>query len=64
MLRGEGPPAAEAAVVLNAAAAIYVSELRGSYQEAIALAREALRDGAGVRALDQLRRSFGPPPAR
>ncbi len=61
VLRGEGPPAAEAAVVLNAAAAIYVSGTRASYQDAIAHAREALREGAGVRALEKLRGSFGPP---
>lgn len=61
VLRGEGLPAAEAAVVLNAAAAIYVGGLSDDYREAIEIARVALRDGAGTRALEALRRAFGPP---
>jgi anthranilate phosphoribosyltransferase len=64
VLSGDGPIAAEAAVVLNAAAAIYVSDVRPTYREAITLAREALRDGAGLHALERLRAAFGPPTKR
>lgn len=64
VLRGEGTPAARAAVLLNAAAAIYVSDLRPTYAESVALAREALADGAAGRALAQLRTAFGPPRPR
>jgi len=58
VLTGGGPPAARAAVVLNAAAAILVSGLRDDYRESVALARTALEEGAGARALDGLRRAF------
>ncbi len=61
VLRGEGPPAAEAAVVLNAAAAIYIGGLSEDYRDAISIARVALREGAGTRALQALRGAFGPP---
>lgn len=58
VLRGEGPPAAEAAVLLNAAAAIYVSGQADSYRDAIEVARNALTSGAGTRALARLRSAF------
>jgi anthranilate phosphoribosyltransferase len=61
VLRGDGLPAAEAAVVLNAAAAIYIGGMADDYRDAIAIARDALRNGAGTRALQALRRVFGPP---
>jgi anthranilate phosphoribosyltransferase len=61
VLAGGGPPAARAAVVLNAAAAILVSGLRNDYREAVALARAALEDGAGARALNALRVAFATP---
>ncbi len=61
VLRGEGTPAAEAAVLLNAAAAIYVGGFASTYREAIGVARDALHAGAGTRALERLRATFGPP---
>jgi anthranilate phosphoribosyltransferase len=64
VLQGRGPAAARAAVQLNAAAAIYVAELRPTYRESLVLAREALGDKAGALALDRLRSTFGAPDAR
>jgi anthranilate phosphoribosyltransferase len=50
--------AARAAVVMNAAAAIYVSGNVATYSEGIAAARQALERGDGIRALDRLRSAF------
>jgi anthranilate phosphoribosyltransferase len=55
VLRGDGNPAATAAVVLNAAAAIYVSGLVESFADAVRAARDALTSGAGLAALERLR---------
>ncbi len=55
VLGNTGPAAAEAAVLLNAAGAIYVSGLAPTYAEALALARTALKGGAGTSALAALR---------
>jgi len=55
VLAGRGKPGAIAAVALNAAGAIYVSGLTRDFPEAVALAREALREGAGRAALTKLR---------
>jgi anthranilate phosphoribosyltransferase len=63
VLTGGGTPAAKAAVVLNAAAAILVAGVRDDYRSALALAREALESGAGARALDALRVAFRTPAA-
>jgi anthranilate phosphoribosyltransferase len=63
VLQGRGRPGATAAVVLNAAAAILVGGLRDDYAAAVTLAREALHDGAGARALTALRRAFTAPGA-
>lgn len=49
--------AGRAAVVLNAAAAIYVAGLAPSYKAGIAAARAALDSGAAQAALERLRRS-------
>ncbi len=57
VLQGKGPAGAEAAVVMNAAGAIYVAGLAGHYASAISVAREALRSGAGRDALERLRRA-------
>jgi anthranilate phosphoribosyltransferase len=60
VLRNEAPPTAIAAVVLNAAAALYVS---GSgpddFAEAVERAKEGLRSGAGMGALERLRAAYG-----
>ena len=58
VLAGEGPSGARAAVLLNAAAAIYVSGMVSTLGEAVAKAREALDSGAGRRALTRLRDAY------
>ena len=58
VLAGEGPSGARAAVLLNAAAAIYVSGIVPTLGDAVAKAREALESGAGRRALDRLRGAY------
>jgi anthranilate phosphoribosyltransferase len=55
VLTGAGPAAAEAAVLLNAAGAIYVSGMAPTYGAAMELARKALSSGAGTAALTRLR---------
>jgi anthranilate phosphoribosyltransferase len=55
VLRGEGNSGATSAVVLNAAAAIYVSGRVESFSQAVTSARDALATGAGLRALERLR---------
>jgi anthranilate phosphoribosyltransferase len=54
VLRGEGPPAARAAVALNAAAAIYVAGRAPTYAEAVNIAIAALDAGRGVEALERM----------
>lgn len=55
VLTGNGPHGAAAAVVLNAAAAIYVSGITPNFGAAVELARESVASGAGVVALERLR---------
>jgi anthranilate phosphoribosyltransferase len=55
VLGNTGPAAAEAAVLLNAAGAIYVSGLAPTYAAGLDLARTALKGGAGTSALAALR---------
>lgn len=55
VLAGTAPAAAEAAVLLNAAGAIYVGGLAPSYAAAVAEARGALKSGKGTKALAALR---------
>ncbi|MGH7656088.1 MAG: anthranilate phosphoribosyltransferase [Gemmatimonadaceae bacterium] len=55
VLSGGGPPAAEAAVLLNAAGAIYVSGKAPNYAAALDIARRTLHSGAGSAALERLR---------
>ena len=57
VLLGKGPRGAEAAVLLNAAAAIYVGGAADSLAEALATARAALAAGKGWDALGRLRRA-------
>jgi anthranilate phosphoribosyltransferase len=57
VLTGNGPAGAAAAVVLNSAAAIYVSGKAESFGQAVEAAREAVSSGAGVVALERLRTS-------
>jgi anthranilate phosphoribosyltransferase len=61
VLEGTAPPTANAAVLLNAAAALYVSaEAIRSFEDALERVREALDAGAGLQALARLRRAFAP----
>jgi anthranilate phosphoribosyltransferase len=52
---GGGPPGAEAAVLLNAAGAIYVGGAAPTFAAAVTRAREALNSGAARAALERLR---------
>lgn len=58
VLGGTASTGATAAVVLNAAAAIYVSGAVRTFDDAVSAADAATRDGAGLRALDRLRTAF------
>jgi anthranilate phosphoribosyltransferase len=58
VLRGEGPPAATAAVVLNAAAALYVGGKADTFENGVAVARDALFAGSGLAALARLKAAF------
>lgn len=58
VLGGHGSPAATAAVILNAAAAVYVGGQVPSYAAGVAAAREGVRAGVGLAALDRLRRAY------
>jgi anthranilate phosphoribosyltransferase len=59
VLRGDAPPTARAAVVLNAAAAVFVST-RGSasFGDAVDAVSAALDSGAGLAALERLRKAL------
>ncbi|MHB1312112.1 MAG: anthranilate phosphoribosyltransferase, partial [Gemmatimonadaceae bacterium] len=57
VLGGRGTAGATAAVVLNAAGALYVAGRAADFAGALSLAREALKAGAGLDALERLRRS-------
>jgi anthranilate phosphoribosyltransferase len=63
VLGGEGSSGATAAVVLNAAAAIYVSGSVTTFDDAVTTAQAAARDGAGMDALHRLRGAFVGGPA-
>lgn len=55
VLDGEGTPTARAAVLLNAAAALYVSRDNLSYSEAVETTQKALESGVGMEVLGKLR---------
>jgi len=57
-LGGGGTAAGRAAVVLNAAAAIYLGELAPSFGEGVEVARDALDRGLGLAALDRLKKAY------
>ena len=64
VLEGSAAATAQAAVVLNAAAALYVAPGGPTdFGDAIEVARSGLRDGAGMRALERLRAAQGSRPA-
>lgn len=55
VLRGQGPRGAQSAVLLNAAAALYVSRDGLTYADAVNATRKALAAGVGFEALERLR---------
>ena len=54
LLEGKGSAATRAAVLLNAAAGLYVSGLGLTYAEAADLATRALADGSGAAVLERV----------
>jgi len=58
ILSGRGNDGAKAAVVLNAAAAVYVGGSVSSFAEGVDRAKAALSSGAGLAALDRLRAAY------
>lgn len=59
VLSGKGNAGAESAVVLNAAAALYVSGKVKDLKAGVADSISALKSGAGIRALERLRSAYG-----
>jgi anthranilate phosphoribosyltransferase len=59
VLEGRGGPAATAAVILNAAGALYVAPGSRSFRDCVATASSAIGSGAGSAALDRMRRAYG-----
>lgn len=57
-LSGGGTEAGKAAVILNAAAAVYLSGLASSFGEGVEAARDALDRGLGIAALDRLKKAY------
>jgi anthranilate phosphoribosyltransferase len=58
ILEGRGNPSATAAVVLNAAAALYVAGPARSFGACVELARAAVASGAGMAALARMRAAY------
>lgn len=58
VLRGDANEASTAAVVLNAAAAIYAGGKTPTFDEGVEVARAAITTGAGLAALERLRAAF------
>jgi len=58
ILDGGGPKAARAAIVLNAAAAVYVSGRVKTYEEGVAAAMKAIDSGRAKEVLENLRRAY------
>jgi anthranilate phosphoribosyltransferase len=58
VLRGEGNAPSTAAVVLNAAAAFYVSGVAPTFDDGVSAATAAIKSGAGLVALERLRSAF------
>ena len=58
ILDGGGPKGARAAIVLNAAAAIYVSGRVKSYEEGVGAASQAIDSGKAKSVLNDLKRAY------
>lgn len=63
ILEGGGPEAGKAAVILNAAGAIFVSGGGKSFDDAVAAAKQAIQDGSAKKALQNLRSAYRKPNA-
>jgi anthranilate phosphoribosyltransferase len=63
ILDGGGPKGARAAIVLNAAAAIYVSGRVGSFGDGVGAATKSIDSGEAKSVLDRLRQAYGNPAA-
>jgi anthranilate phosphoribosyltransferase len=63
VLEGKGRAAATAAVVLNAAGALYVAPGSRSFADCVSAASAALANGAGRAALERMRRAYAARPA-
>jgi anthranilate phosphoribosyltransferase len=61
ILRNDGTEAARAAVILNAAGAIYVGGGAPTFAKSVSSARESLESGSAARALTRLRSAFAKP---
>jgi anthranilate phosphoribosyltransferase len=57
-LAGRSNKAARGAVVLNAGAALYVGGQAKRFEDGVEMAEEALKSGAGLRALEQLKAAY------
>ena len=55
VLRGTGSVGAQSAVLLNAAAALYVGQDDGTFGDAVQRTRRAMAEGVGLTALHRLR---------
>jgi anthranilate phosphoribosyltransferase len=58
VLEGRGHPAATAAVILNAAGALYVAPGSRTFAECVSTASVALANGAGAAALERMRKAY------
>ena len=58
ILDGGGPKGARAAIVLNAAAAVYVSGRVETFEQGVAAANRALESGSARKVLDNLKRAY------
>ncbi|HEY6088454.1 MAG TPA: anthranilate phosphoribosyltransferase [Gemmatimonadaceae bacterium] len=63
ILDGGGPAGARAAIILNAAAAVYVSGRVRSYSDGVAAATKAIDSGEAKSVLDRLRLAYAKPMA-
>ena len=61
ILDGGGPKGARAAIVLNAAAAIYVSGRVASFAEGVSAATKSIDSGQAKSVLERLRQAYGKP---
>jgi len=61
ILDNGGPETARAAVILNAAGAIFVGGRQKSFADAVGAARVALENGSAKKALADLRRAYAKP---